>query len=62
MPVAAINGIQINYADSGGDGPAVVLSHGLLMDASMFDAQASNVTHPGAVDAGIMNFLRELAG
>jgi 3-oxoadipate enol-lactonase len=41
MPTAAVNGIQINYADSGGDGPAVVLSHGLLMDASMFDAQVA---------------------
>jgi 3-oxoadipate enol-lactonase len=41
MPTAAINGIQVNYADSGGDGPAVVLSHGYLMDASMFDAQVA---------------------
>lgn len=39
MPTAAVNGIQINYADSGGERPAVVLSHGFLMDASMFDAQ-----------------------
>jgi 3-oxoadipate enol-lactonase len=41
MPAAAINGIQVSYADSGGDGPAVVLSHGYLMDASMFDAQVA---------------------
>lgn len=41
MPVAAVNGIQVSYADSGGDGPAVVLSHGYLMDASMFDAQVA---------------------
>jgi 3-oxoadipate enol-lactonase len=41
MPTAAINGIQIDYADSGGHGPAVVLSHGYLMDASMFDAQVA---------------------
>jgi 3-oxoadipate enol-lactonase len=41
MPTAAINGIQVNYADSGGHGPAVVLSHGYLMDASMFDAQVA---------------------
>lgn len=39
MPTATINGIQVNFADSGGDGPAVMLSHGYLMDASMFDAQ-----------------------
>ena len=41
MPTAAVNGVQINYADSGGEGPAVVLSHGFLMDASMFDAQVA---------------------
>src|ERR1700728_1622672 len=41
MPTAAINGIQVSYTDSGGDGPAVVLSHGYLMDASMFDAQVA---------------------
>jgi len=40
MPTAAINGIQINYAESG-DGPAVVLSHGYLLDQSMFDAQVA---------------------
>jgi 3-oxoadipate enol-lactonase len=39
MPTAAVNGTQINYADSGGSGTAVVLSHGFLMDQSMFDAQ-----------------------
>jgi 3-oxoadipate enol-lactonase len=43
MPTAEINGIQVNYADSGGDGPAVVLSHGYLMDATMFDAQVAAV-------------------
>jgi 3-oxoadipate enol-lactonase len=41
MPTAAVNGIQVSYADSGGDGPAVVLGHGYLMDASMFDAQVA---------------------
>jgi 3-oxoadipate enol-lactonase len=41
MPTAAVNGIQVSYADSGGDGPAVVLSHGYLMDQSMFDAQVA---------------------
>ena len=44
MPTAAVNGIQVSYADSGGDGPAVVLSHGYLMDASMFDAQVAALT------------------
>ena len=41
MPTAAINGIQASYADSGGGGTAVVLSHGYLMDGSMFDAQVA---------------------
>jgi 3-oxoadipate enol-lactonase len=41
MPTAAVNGVEISYADSGGGGPAVVLSHGFLMDASMFDAQVA---------------------
>jgi 3-oxoadipate enol-lactonase len=41
MPTASVNGIDIAYSDSGGDGPAVVLSHGYLMDASMFDPQVA---------------------
>ena len=39
MPVANVNGQQITYADSGGDGPAIIFSHGFLMDHTMFDAQ-----------------------
>lgn len=39
MPVAQVNGQSINYADSGGDGPAIIWSHGFLMDHTMFDAQ-----------------------
>jgi uncharacterized protein DUF6457 len=30
MPAAAVNGIEISYTDSGGEGPAVVFSHGFL--------------------------------
>src|SRR5579863_2963011 len=41
MPVAAANGIEINYTDSGGQGPAVVFSHGFLMDHTMFDRQVT---------------------
>jgi 3-oxoadipate enol-lactonase len=41
MPTAAVNGIQVCYTDSGGEGPAVVLSHGFLLDQSMFDAQVA---------------------
>ncbi len=39
MPTAALNGTEIAYWDSGGDGPAVVLSHGFLMDHTYFDPQ-----------------------
>lgn len=39
MATADINGTKIFFQDSGGDGPAVVLSHGFLMDHSMFDPQ-----------------------
>jgi pimeloyl-ACP methyl ester carboxylesterase len=41
MSVAEVNGQRISYADSGGDGPAVIFSHGFLMDGSMFDAQVA---------------------
>jgi pimeloyl-ACP methyl ester carboxylesterase len=39
--IASVNGISIAYSDSGGDGPVVVLSHGYLMDSSMFDPQVA---------------------
>jgi len=39
MPEATLNGTEINYADTGGDGPVLVLSHGVLMDQSMFAPQ-----------------------
>ncbi len=39
MATANINGTNIFFEDSGGDGPAVILSHGFLMDHSMFDPQ-----------------------
>jgi 3-oxoadipate enol-lactonase len=41
MATATVNGITISYTDSGGDGPAVVLSHGYLMDSSMFAPQVA---------------------
>ena len=44
MPVATANGIEIEYTDSGGRGPAVVLSHGFLMDHTMFDRQVTALT------------------
>jgi 3-oxoadipate enol-lactonase len=39
MPDAAVNGTEISYTDTGGDGLAVVLGHGILMDQSMFAPQ-----------------------
>jgi 3-oxoadipate enol-lactonase len=41
MATATVNGITISYTDSGGDGPALVLSHGYLMDSTMFDPQVA---------------------
>ena len=39
MPFAHVNGQKLYYEDTGGDGPAIVFSHGLLMDSSMFAPQ-----------------------
>jgi 3-oxoadipate enol-lactonase len=39
MPTADIAGLPIHYEDSGGDGPAVLFSHGFFMDHTMFDPQ-----------------------
>ena len=39
MPIAKINGQSIAYDDTGGDGPALIFSHGFLMDRTMFEAQ-----------------------
>lgn len=39
MATADIDGTTIHYEDSGGTGPAVILSHGFLMDHTMFDPQ-----------------------
>jgi pimeloyl-ACP methyl ester carboxylesterase len=35
----------IDYQDTGGDGPAVVLLHGLLMDASLWDDVVAQLSH-----------------
>ncbi len=39
MPYADVNGQRIRYEDSGGEGPAVIFSHGFLMDHEMFAPQ-----------------------
>lgn len=41
MPFAQVNGQNIYFEDSGGAGPALVFSHGLLMDSSMFAPQVA---------------------
>ena len=39
MPTAHVNGQAIAYEDTGGDHPAIVFSHGLMMDRAMFAPQ-----------------------
>ena len=41
MPIAEVNGHHTYFEDSGGAGPAVVLSHGFLMDHEMFSPQVN---------------------
>ena len=41
MPYANVNGQRIYFEDSGGDGGAIILAHGFLMDQSMFDPQVA---------------------
>lgn len=41
MPHTTINGQNLFYSDTGGDGPVVVLSHGFLMDHTMFEHQVA---------------------
>jgi len=42
MPIANINGQNITYDDTGGNGPALIFSHGFLMDRTMFDSQVKH--------------------
>ena len=39
MATATVNGQRLHFVDIGGTGPAVVLSHGFLMDHTMFASQ-----------------------
>ena len=41
MPFADVNGQHIYFEDSGGDGAAVLFSHGFLMDHEMFEPQVA---------------------
>lgn len=44
MTTAEINGTTIRYEDSGGDGPAILFSHGFLMNHTMFDEQVAELS------------------
>jgi 3-oxoadipate enol-lactonase len=41
MPFARLNSQGIYYEDSGGDGPAIIFSHGFLLDGDMYAAQVA---------------------
>src|SRR5436190_5371535 len=41
MPFADVNGQHLYFEDSGGDGAAVLFSHGFLMDHDMFEPQVA---------------------
>ena len=41
MPIIDVNGTTLSYDDTGGPGPAVVLSHSLFFDRTMFAAQVA---------------------
>lgn len=41
MPYANVNGQRLYYEDTGGSGPAVVFSHGILLDSTMFASQVA---------------------
>jgi len=41
MPFASIRGQRLFYEDTGGPGPAVLLSHGFMMDRTMFAPQVA---------------------
>jgi pimeloyl-ACP methyl ester carboxylesterase len=41
MPFAQINGQELYFEDTGGKHPAIIFSHGLLMDHSMFAPQVT---------------------
>lgn len=41
MPYAPVNGQRLFYEDSGGSGPVLIFSHGLLMDHRMFAPQVA---------------------
>ena len=41
MPYADLNGAHVHFTDTGGEGQAIVFSHGLLFSGAMFEAQVA---------------------
>ena len=41
MPYADLNGTHVHFTDTGGEGQAIVFSHGLLFSGAMFEAQVA---------------------
>ena len=39
MPFADVNEQNLHYVDHGGEGPAIILSHGFAMGHEMWDEQ-----------------------
>ena len=39
MPMLRVNGTELHYEDTGGSGPAILFSHGLFWDSSLFAPQ-----------------------
>jgi pimeloyl-ACP methyl ester carboxylesterase len=56
MACADVNGQQLYFEDTGGDGPPVIFSHGFLMDHVMLGR-----ANPDPVDATIVAFLTDVA-
>jgi len=47
LPHVDLNGAHIHYTDTGGDGAAIVFSHGLLFSGEMFEAQVAHFAAKG---------------
>lgn len=43
MPHIDLNGAHIHFTDTGGDGDAIIFSHGLLLDGTMFEDQIARL-------------------
>ena len=43
MPHVDLNGTHIHFTDTGGDSEAIVFSHGLLLDGTMFEKQVAHL-------------------